>query len=268
MKKRSWLRLFFGKIFFKYKRYFQWYFSNKKLSKFISSEKLKNKIFTHKSILMRKLKSVDMYLQENKKTNLRIASEKINKILIKPNETFSFWKLVGKTTKKKGYLEGLVLHNGTLQKGIGGGLCQLGNLIYWIALHSPLEITERWRHGYDVFPDVKRTQPFGSGATLSYNYIDLQIYNPTQQSFQLLIWQDSLYLQGELLSDKIVSYDYEIIEKKHKIKQHVLGFYTRHNEIYRNIKDRNGKVLKTEFVTKNDAIMVYNPLIGDKKNEK
>ncbi|MFQ1005234.1 VanW family protein [Gilliamella sp. CG22] len=33
------------------------------------------------------------------------------------------------------FLEGLSLHNGKIEKDIGGGLCQLGNLIYWLSNH-------------------------------------------------------------------------------------------------------------------------------------
>jgi len=51
---------------------------------------------------------------------------------------------------------------------------------------GPLAVTERWRHNYDVFPDSDRTQPFGSGATVAFNYIDLQITNETNSTFQLL----------------------------------------------------------------------------------
>ena len=55
------------------------------------------------------------------------------------------------------------------------------NLIYWMTIHTELTIVERWRHGFDVFPDAGRTQPFASGATCAYNYIDLQIRNDTDQ---------------------------------------------------------------------------------------
>ena len=134
-------------------------------------------------MILRPLKDVDMYLQENKRTNLAIAISHIDKIVIKPNETFSIWKLVGRPTKNKGYLEGLVLKQGQISKNTGGGLCQLGNLLFWIFAHSPLTITERYRHGFDVFPDVNRKVPFGAGATLSYNHIDLQVKNETNNTF-------------------------------------------------------------------------------------
>ena len=104
-----------------------------------------------------------MYLQHNKVSNLRLAIQKLDKLIIKPGQLFSVWKLVGRPTILKGYLDGLVLNNGNIEKGIGGGLCQLGNLLYWMALHTPLSIVERWRHSYDVFPDINRTIPFACG---------------------------------------------------------------------------------------------------------
>ncbi len=46
----------------------------------------------HQSLLRRKLGNSDPKLQENKITNLKIASSKIDGVIIKPGETFSFWK--------------------------------------------------------------------------------------------------------------------------------------------------------------------------------
>lgn len=50
-----------------------------------------------------------MVLQENKAVNLAIAAPKVNGIIIRPNETFSFWKLVGSDSEKKGYKDGLTI---------------------------------------------------------------------------------------------------------------------------------------------------------------
>ncbi|WP_341323571.1 VanW family protein [Solibacillus sp. FSL H8-0523] len=68
----------------------------------------------HQSLLRRKLGNSDPKLQENKITNLKIATSKIDGVIIKPGETFSFWQLVGKATKAKGYIEGM--SNGTNDK--------------------------------------------------------------------------------------------------------------------------------------------------------
>ena len=127
----------------------------------------------HNSLIRRKLGNVDLQLQENKAVNLALAAPKINNILIKPGETFSFWHLVGHTSAKKGYKEGLTISNGKPSQGIGGGLCQLTNLIHWMILHTPLEITEHHHHdALDLFPDHKRVIPFGTGTSICYNYLD------------------------------------------------------------------------------------------------
>ena len=89
-------------------------------------------------VLLRKLHGVDIRLQKNKIVNLKIAAEKIDGIIINPGEEFSFWSLVGNTTKRKGYLEGLMISSGKLTRGIGGGLCQLHIKILIIVLRIQL----------------------------------------------------------------------------------------------------------------------------------
>ncbi|GEL77849.1 hypothetical protein TMU01_20840 [Tenuibacillus multivorans] len=147
-KPRGPLRIYAGKKYYRLKRYLIWYFGDETFAN-AKEEKLPHHIHKHSSLLLRELKDVDMWLQHNKIKNLEIATQKLNKITIHPGETFSYWKLLGPTTKRKGYVEGMVLHYGKVTTGIGGGLCQLSNLIYWITLHTPLTVTERYRHSYD-----------------------------------------------------------------------------------------------------------------------
>jgi vancomycin resistance protein VanW len=203
-----------------------------------------------------------MQLQHNKVINLKLAIANIDGILIKPGETFSLWKLVGRPTKDKGYLEGMVLHNGLVSSGIGGGLCQLGNLLYWMALHSPLSITERWRHGYDVFPDLNRKIPFACGATLSYNYVDLQLTNETPYTYQLRLFLDKEYLNGELRSNHESGENYEVFETDHSFSQQWWGGYTRHNKIWQRSVSKATGTMEEKLVSSNHAIMMYNPMLG------
>ena len=77
-------------------------------------------------VLLRKLEGVDMQLQINKVTNLKIASKKIDGLIVKPGEEFSFWNLVGNATKSKGYVEGLVISNSQMKKGVGGRIMSNG----------------------------------------------------------------------------------------------------------------------------------------------
>ncbi len=264
--KRSKPRILFGKIYYTFKRHFYWHFSKVNFAKKIEKH-LPVEIFAHKTILRRKLKNVDMWMQENKIINLKIAIKHLDGLVLYPQQTFSYWRQIGKPTKNKGYVKGMILHNGKVISGIGGGLCQLSNLLFWITLHTPLTVIERWRHTYDVFPDVKRKQPFGSGATCSYPNIDLQIKNNTEQKFQLFLDIDDKYLIAKWLSDKPIKFKYKIIEKDHKIKHEWFGAYSRNNKIFRKVIDKNtDKEIRKEFITENHALMMYNPLLEYGKN--
>ncbi len=257
---RGAIRQLIGKEYYITKRKLDWFFGDKKWSKQFDGIIFNNKLFKHRSFIRRKLKDVDMHLQENKVTNLRLAIEKIDRVVIKPGETFSIWKLVGRPTRRKGYLEGLVLNQGAIDKGVGGGLCQLGNLLFWMFAHSPLEIKERYRHGFDVFPDINRKIPFGAGATLAYNHIDLQVKNNTDKTFQIKLWLDSEYLNGELLSDTIIEERYIVEERNHIMKQQMWGGYSRHNQIYKTVICEDDRI-EESLLVENHAVMMYNPFL-------
>ncbi|MEO1712599.1 MAG: VanW family protein [Bacteroidota bacterium] len=263
-KHRSQLRLFLGKRWFRARRYARWLFEQNQYARTLSPQDLlPEQVFQHQSLILRPLAGIDMQLQENKKTNLSLALERLNGLVVKPGETFSFWYLVGKPNTRRGFLPGLILQNGTVQEGIGGGLCQLGNLLFWMVLHSPLTVTERWRHSYDVFPDVKRKVPFGAGATLSYNYVDLQFKNRTKQAFQLKLWLSETHLHGQLLTTVPLAEFYTVEERNHQIRGQAWGGYTRHNQIVRILwENETGQKRAEELVTENHAILMYQPFLG------
>ena len=236
--KRNAIRKYLGKEYFIIKRQIRWIFGGENFAQVNQAVKFNNHLIQHKSFLLRPLKDVEMYLQHNKVTNLKIAIKHLDKVVIKPGQIFSIWRLVGRPTKSKGYLDGLTLHNGKISKDTGGGLCQLGNLLYWMALHTPLTIKERWRHSYDVFPDINRTIPFACGATLSYNYVDLQLQNTTDHSFQINLWLDDSHLNGEITCDSNIQKRFEIYETDHFFKHQWWGGYTRHNKIWKKITNQ------------------------------
>jgi vancomycin resistance protein VanW len=260
---RSALRLAVGKAYFINRRRLEWFITRKRYATVRQSQNLEHSHATHGTPMLRELSGVDMQLQRNKKDSLQIAASCIDGLILQPGETFSFWRLVGKPRASRGFKVGLVLRNGTIQQDIGGGLCQMTNMIYWMAIHTDLEITERWRHGYDVFPDAGRTQPFASGATCAYNYIDLQIRNPTGNTYQLRVTPKDDWLHGQWRCDTPQTHKFEVFEKDHAIHSEWWGGYSRHNEIWRNRRDINGaEFLGEEFVSENHAIMMYQPLFG------
>lgn len=262
-KKRSKIRLILGKSYYTTKRWVKWYTDSKRYVSTTIDKPLQHVIKGHKTPLLRSLKDVEMWYQYNKIKNLEIAIKQLNGVVIKPGETFSYWKLIGKPTTKKGYVDGMVLYYGSFKPGVGGGLCQLSNLIYWITLHTPLTVTERHRHSYDVFPDSNRTQPFGSGATCAYNYMDLQIENNTTEPYQLCLSLTDTHLVGEWRCETPALYSYEIYEKEHKMTYEYWGAYIRHNLIYRKVLNRQMELIEDEYLTENHALMMYEPFLEE-----
>lgn len=257
---RSRIRQLLGREFHIARRKAHWLFGPKHWATTRGDLKSCHCKFRHRSLILRSLRDVDMVLQHNKRRNLELAIAGLDRILIHPGETFSVWKLIGRPTKRRGYLDGLVLNQGRISRGTGGGLCQLGNLLFWIAAHSPLTISERWRHGFDVFPDVNRTIPFGAGATLAYNYVDLQITNNTPCCFSIQLWMDESHLHGQLSCDVNYGSIYRVEERHHRIEQQIWGGYSRHNELYRIRTSSDGNVTE-QLLVENHAIMMYEPFL-------
>lgn len=232
-------------------------FSKEKIAKQHSKEVLPNIVKSHSSILIRKLNGVDLRLQENKVTNIMLACNKVNGLIIHPGETFSFWKTVGKATQKKGYKEGLVISSKGLTSGYGGGLCQMANMIHWLVLNSPLEVTELHHHSDALFPDERRRVPFGTGTSVSYNNIDYRFRNNTDQDVQILVWIEDGELLGELRSEREFPYRYKLIEENHHFKKEGDKYY-RISQVYRLVIDRaTNEVLNKELILDNHSAVLY-----------
>lgn len=261
--RRSWLRLRLGKAYYTGRRYLLWCSPRFRWAKERRQDRLPCVQAAHATPLLRQLRGEDMVLQENKITNLRLAVARLDGVVLHPGETFSYWKLIGKPTRRKGYLDGMVLFLGRIGSDVGGGLCQLSNLIFWMTLHTPLTVTERYRHSHDVFPDAGRTQPFGSGATCAYPHRDLMIRNDTDRDFQLCLRVGETHLEGEWRALEPPACRYEILERDHRMDQAAWGGYIRHNQLFRRTYDLAGALLGEEFLFANDAIMMYSPLLPE-----
>ena len=215
-------------------------------------------VYRHNSLIRRRLGNVNMQLQENKATNLALAVTCIDGLVIRPGETFSVWKMIGRTTKRKGYKEGLTIAKGEPSQGIGGGLCQLSNLIHWMVLHSELTITEHHHHdGLDLFPDFGRQIPFGTGTSISYNYLDYRVRNDTTNTYQLRLYVDDEYLCGELRAAEPQPHTFHIHAENEYFSKEGDVVY-RNGEVYRDVIDRTtGSCLESQLIRTNHARVMY-----------
>ena len=251
--------------------------SKEKIAKSKSNIELPNIVKGHSSILIRKLYGVDLRLQENKVTNIMLACNKINNIIINPGEVFSFWNTVGRADKKHGYKEGLVIGGGGFRAGYGGGLCQMANMIHWLVLNSPLDVVELHHHSDALFPDERRRVPFGTGASVCYNNIDYRFKNNTDQKVQILVWIEDGELCGELRSEREFPCRYKLVEENHHFRKEGKKYY-RISQVYRIVIDRlTNTELYKELVLDNHSEVLYDYSLipaneirdyNDRKNKK
>lgn len=262
-KRRSALRLKLGEGYYGLKRKRLWRKLEPQFAKERTAASLPHPCAAHETVLLRRLKDVDMWMQENKIINLKLAVGQLDGLLLRPGEIFSYWRLIGRPCRRKGYVEGMILRNGGFTAGVGGGLCQLSNLIFWMTLHTPLTVIERHRHGYDVFPDAGRTQPFGSGATCFYPHGDLMIRNDTENTYQLRLRVGAENLEGAWRCDAPPRRRYEIVERNHEMRSEYWGGYSRHNELYQRCYALDGTLLAERKVIENHALMMYSPFLEE-----
>lgn len=232
-------------------------FSKEKAADQYSEIVLPNIVKEHRSILIRKLHGIDEQLQKNKAVNLKIACKEVNGIIVRPGEYFSFWKLIGIPSKRKGYLDGLTISIGKTSSGIGGGLCQLANLIHWLVLNSPLEVTELHHHTDALFPDSNRNVPFGTGTSVFYKNVDYRFKNNTDQNIQVLVWVNDTELCGELRSEYPFPYRYRIVEENSRYIKEDEEYY-RVSKVYKlTINKDNGLIRNKELVLDNHSKVMY-----------
>jgi len=234
---------------------------NDKFATKLVSERLPVIVYSHGNNMIKRGPGIDAQLQLNKADNIRLACSKMNGLVIRPGESFSFWKLVGKTSERNGFTKGRIIANGKLVSGVGGGLCNLANTINLLVLHSPLTITELHHHSDALAPDPggKRV-PYSAGTSVSYNFVDYRFRNDTDQQVQLCAWCEGDELHTELRTTQEFPCTYRLVEEDHHFHQEKNGKYYRISKIYLETIDRNtGKVLDRKLHWNNHSEVMFEP---------
>ena len=191
-----------------------------------------------------------------KTENLRLACARLDGLLLAPDTVFSFCRCVGKTDARAGYLPALEMHDGVMLPSIGGGLCQLSNMLYLLALEMNAEILERHRHSYDLFRDVERSMPFGCGATVFYNYIDLQFRNRLPFPVLLHVAVAPPLLRAALLAAHPLPFRVDIEETDHCFVRRAGQIY-RKNRLWRTVAWHDDRPATRELLCENCCRVRY-----------
>jgi vancomycin resistance protein YoaR len=114
--------------------------------------------------------------------NIALAAARINGILVKPGETFSFNDAVGDISAATGYQSAYIIKDGHTILGDGGGVCQVSTTLFRAALNAGLPIIERHAHDYRVHYYEEAGFKPGLDATVYSPSYDLKFKNDTPAS--------------------------------------------------------------------------------------
>jgi len=139
----------------------------------------------------------------NRIHNVTVAANKINGVLVAPNEEFSFTKTLGDVSVFTGFKQAYVIENGKTVLGDGGGVCQVSTTLFRAILSAGFPITERHAHAYRVHY-YEEDSPPGIDATIYSPSVDLRFKNTSGHSIliQTAVDQETLRLNIALYGTK------------------------------------------------------------------
>ena len=113
---------------------------------------------------------------ENRHENIRLGTEKFNRLQIRPGESVSFNKVTGLRNAANGYQVALELAYGEYVEGTGGGICQVSSTLYNAVMGAgpALSVSKRTAHSHP-----SNYVPMGLDATVQDNRLDFVFRNDT-----------------------------------------------------------------------------------------
>lgn len=114
----------------------------------------------------------------SRKHNIKITAERLDGVLIKPGDTFSFNDTVGDVSRETGYKEAYVIKDGRTVLGDGGGVCQDSTTLFRTVMNAGLPVVERRAHSYRV-GYYEQDSPPGFDATVFAPTTDFKFKNDT-----------------------------------------------------------------------------------------
>lgn len=159
---------------------------------------------------------------EGKLHNLTLAARKLDGLRVRPGETVSFWRIVGRPTEARGFQTGRAIVNDRLSADIGGGLCQVASLLYELGLRGGMTIVERHPHSRDLYTEETRFTPLGLDAAIVWGFKDVRWQNTQTQDVALSLHIDGETLHGVLrAAGALPTYDLTIARRDEGQLRHV-----------------------------------------------
>lgn len=148
--------------------------------------------------------------EANRDTNLRLACEAINGLVLKPGDVFSFNDALGERTTAKGYKPGPSYSGNNTVYSVGGGICQVSTALYYCTLIADLEIITRDNHGF-----LPSYAVYGMDAVVNWGTLDFMFKNNTNYPIRIQATADGGVVTVELIGtdekDYYIEMDYKIL---------------------------------------------------------
>lgn len=141
----------------------------------------------------------------NRNENLKVASEKINRMLL-PDEVFYLSNQLEPFTEEEGYKNAGTIVNGKIEDSLGGGICQVASTLYNAVLLTDLEIVARQNHSLTV-----SYVPLGRDATYNTGTIDFKFKNNSGYP---------IFIEGYCENNQVIIniYGHESLKSEYDIK--------------------------------------------------
>lgn len=199
--------------------------------------------------------------------NVSLAAKKINEIVLAPGDVFSYNDIVGPRTTAHGFRVANVYVGNRIEPGVGGGICQVSSTLFNAVVLADLKIVYRTNHSLPV-----SYVPLGRDATVSYGSIDFKFANSTNHPVKIVAYASggtntvSVYGVKEnpartiSITTECIGTKPPLLTQKEDpnlpegtIKVEQAGSSGSTYNAYKVISE-NGKVVKTEFLTKSTYV--------------
>lgn len=143
-------------------------------------------------------------------TNLKLACEAVNGVVLQPGEVFDYNKTLGERTAEKGYKYGASYIGNKTVSTIGGGICQVSSTIYYCALMADMEIVTRTNHGF-----LNSYVPMGMDATVAWGGPEFRFKNNSDFPIRIEAYAEAghttVTIYGTDVKDYYVKMEYDLL---------------------------------------------------------
>ena len=67
--------------------------------------------------------------------NIAVGAAKLDGMVLRPGQTFSFNERIGRFSLGEGWMEGSVIIRDETEQGVGGGICQVSTTLFLSLIH-------------------------------------------------------------------------------------------------------------------------------------